>query len=124
MLLRYRPGKANRHETFNAEPPRVRAVDIMLKSVKRIGLDDMPCRIDGGNDRYGLRLVAQHVSDNRVTGFMVRRGFDLRLTRPFHGLETRAANNAGPYAESSENFVSLAAWPQAPSLSLRRQDHP
>jgi hypothetical protein len=48
--------------------------------------DDMSCRIDCRNDRRGLRFVAQQVSDNRVTGLVVCRGFDLRFASLCHWL--------------------------------------
>jgi hypothetical protein len=86
-LLRYWTSKANRYCALNAKPRLVRAVDIKLKSVQGIGVhDDMSCRIDCRNDRCGLRLVAQQVSDNRVTGLVVCRGFDLRFASLCHWL--------------------------------------
>ena len=77
------------------EPRLVRAVDIKLKSVQGIGVNERSCCIDCRNDGSGLRLVAQQVSDNRVPGLVVRRGFDLRFSALYHWVLRRAAGDAG-----------------------------
>src|SRR5262249_57022030 len=82
------PGKSMLYCFPRESAALVRAGDIKLKSVQGIGVnDDISCRIDCRNDRRGLRLVAQQVSDNRVTGFVICRGFDLRFASLCHWLQ-------------------------------------